>query len=294
MGAMGASTMATALTGIAFAVTGISAKINQAAAGVFGGDLVNVANMFGTVVGATGGLPGGAGDAAAGEFGATSTDPTAANYANSADLASDAVTNAGSFGPLAQMQTASDDAASSMGGPGGEFNSQLEGINQMGGDTQGMGAQPAASGTQVTPVNAQTPMDLLNSGSPNGQLPANLMPASGQGAAGASAVGAGSGAAGTDAASTQAAAAASDQGSIGGPAAVQAPGAGDSGPSWLQRLGMTDAKGNMTPGGVRMAGAVVGGVGQGYTAAQKLAEEKRQFDAKMATMNQKTGVRVTR
>ena len=52
MGAMGAGTMAIAITSVAFAVTGINDKINKVAANVFGEDLVKFANVAGMAFGA--------------------------------------------------------------------------------------------------------------------------------------------------------------------------------------------------------------------------------------------------
>lgn len=58
LGALGASTMVSTIVGIAFAVTGISDKINKAAASVFGEDLVGLANIAGMAFGAAGGFSG--------------------------------------------------------------------------------------------------------------------------------------------------------------------------------------------------------------------------------------------
>jgi hypothetical protein len=90
MMAGGAATTTALMVSVAFAVTGINDKINKAAAGVFGEDLVKVANVVGVVYGAyeagafdgLSGVSAGADAAAIGEFGlpnyAVMPDPSAA------------------------------------------------------------------------------------------------------------------------------------------------------------------------------------------------------------------------
>lgn len=57
--AIGISATAVSIgTGLAMAVTGLSSKVDQAASKVFGKDLVNAANIVGTVYGAFGGFSG--------------------------------------------------------------------------------------------------------------------------------------------------------------------------------------------------------------------------------------------
>jgi hypothetical protein len=109
MMAGGAATTTALMVSVAFAVTGINDKINKAAAGVFGEDLVKVANVVGVVYGAyeagafdgLSGVSAGADAAAIGEFGlpnyAVMPDPSAAigefglpNYAVMPDPAASA------------------------------------------------------------------------------------------------------------------------------------------------------------------------------------------------------------
>lgn len=287
MGAMGASTMAVTLTSIAFAVTGISAKINEAASSVFGADLVQIASMFGTVAGATGAFGG-------------SLDPTAGDYTNAMDMASDAVTNAGPDGFLANMQSSGDAANASYGGDAGAVASQADAVAQMGGDSSGFNlstmAQPDPTQAMSASPGAPSPMELAN----QTQTQQSIIPgteATGNQAASTNA--AGSQAAGSNATAAQPGIAQNATARIQAPGAVgQVPpnpnAAGVGEPSFLQRLGMTNGQGGITNSGIRMGGQLLQGIGQGYTAAQRQKMEQEQFDRRMGMMNQRTGVTVTR
>lgn len=87
--AVGATATTVAITTVAFAVTGISAKINQAAVSVFGEDLVKVANIAGAAYGAFNGgfdLGGEAANIGYGELAADGmTDMAAVEAANAAE-----------------------------------------------------------------------------------------------------------------------------------------------------------------------------------------------------------------
>lgn len=85
------ATAVTAIASVAFQVSGINNKINQAAAKVFGEDLVMIANVAGAVYGAVnGGFGGGGADAAA-----AATDASSAMAVSGLDLASDTFNAAG-------------------------------------------------------------------------------------------------------------------------------------------------------------------------------------------------------
>lgn len=95
MMAAGASTAAIAATTLVLAVTGISAKINKAAANVFGEDLVKAANIVGGVYLAYTSLTAGAGgEAAAGDAATTGAEgaDAAANAADATTSVTDAST----------------------------------------------------------------------------------------------------------------------------------------------------------------------------------------------------------
>lgn len=300
MSAMGASSLAVTLTSIAFAVTGISAKINQAAAGVFGADLVQVANLFGSAVGATGG------------FG--SMDPTSLDYTNSMDLASDAVTNAGEFGSLAQMAEAGDAANAVDYGAG--WASQADGIAQMGGDAAEFTASVEPSNViesigSVGQSAGASPMEIAN----ETQQAQSLIPTDGAASVQAS----GQSAAGTQAAGTQAAAptaagtnatAQNATAAMPGPAAPgqrvpnvmgtppnpYAGGGAPTGQSFFGKLGnmVLDKDGRLQPAAIRGGLQLIGGIGQGYMQAKKMKQDQDQFEEKMRMYNQRPNIRSTR
>lgn len=297
------ATMATALTTVAFSVTGISDKINKAAASVFGEDLVMVGNIFGAAYGAFGGGFG-IGDAAAG---------TGADAINGMDLASDQFTaagtgGAGDFGSLAEMAGESMDSMGALadGAYGGEAaleSSQLAGMESM---APSQTLSPMASGGQ----------DLINGGGGiNGPELAAVQEVAPLQQAGQSAVqaegavasqAAGERAAGAKAAGRNAAAPMQGPGSAAdyrngsdvmsdahsrGAGGFKPSGAG--GRSFFDRL-IYDEKGNVSRG----AWGALEGVGKGISAAQKAKDDRRMFDDKMAEerrrMGMSTGLTVTR
>ena len=103
MAAAGASATTIAITSVAFAVTGISAKINKVAAGVFGEDLVKIGNIFGAAYAAwnggfdIGGSGGAAEAAGAAGTGAGADAFTGMEAMGAEAAAADQFSNAGSF-----------------------------------------------------------------------------------------------------------------------------------------------------------------------------------------------------
>ncbi|MCA0214518.1 MAG: hypothetical protein LCH79_15240 [Proteobacteria bacterium] len=262
--------MATALTTVAFSVTGISDKINKAAASVFGEDLVKIGNIFGAAYGAFGGGFG-IGDAAAG---------TGADAINGMDLASDQFTaagtgGAGDFGSLAEMAGESMDSMGTLadGAYGGEAaleSSQLAGMESM---APSQTLSPMASGGQ----------DLLNA--PNGPELAAVEQVQGVQEVAAPTVKA-EGAVASQATKAQPAAAAKPIAS-----ANQAAAPGQR--SFFERL-IYDEKGNVSRG----AWGALEGVGKGISAASAARDKQKQIDSEMAEqrrrMGMSTGLTVTR
>lgn len=277
------ATMATMITSVAFSVTGISSKIDKAAASVFGDDLVKVADIFGAAYGAfTGGTFGfdGAGEAAggltelgeAGGYGYTQGTEEALQFGSLADRAGDAAGMDGSI-------------------MGDQSLSEL-------GDAGGYGYAPNADSNVVEALNPSETAPT-SQGGPIEQTrltgrPASLI----QGTGAASAQASTADAAGANAAGVQAAGA--NAAGANAAANVQAPGAAPpASQGFFGRLGgmVLDKNGQLTNAGGRLVGGLVQGVGSGYAAATKAKQEQAMFDAKMAEIrrmqSQSTGLRVT-
>lgn len=271
--------MATTLATVAFAVTGISAKINKAAASVFGEDLVNIGNIFGAGYMAFGGGFGGASGAEAATtagvelskaaldgttaFGANSVDGAfnLADIAGSADIATEAASMAGDVVvgeamPLFGIESETLSPLASGGqdllnGGGGINGIELDALEQVRGVTE------------VAPIQTAT--------------------MAGQGSAG-------QGAAAQVATAQQPGATA--QVAAGSKAAAPLPGER----SFFDKL-IFDDKGNVSRGAL----GALEGVGKGISsasAASTLAKQKReQYGKELAEqqrrMNLRTGLRVT-
>jgi hypothetical protein len=263
------ATAISAITSIAFAVTGISDKINKAAASVFGEDLVKIGNIFGAAYGAfSGGFDNVFGNASPGIDVAS----TAGDYVNQMDAASDAfsmggASNAGGF--------SLSDMAEGMGGYGDvtDLASQADAIGQMGGD---VGEFNAATAPEPANVMDKLAMEDPREAANQSQQPQSLIPNTGA----ASEQAAGTNAAGANAAATQASA------TVQGPA-TQAP-AGQR--SFFDKL-VFDGKGGINPTALRVGGQVL----SGYA---KSAQEQKMYDQKIAEErrrnSQSTGLRITR
>ncbi len=288
--------MVTTITTVAFTVTGINDKINQAAGDVFGEDLVKIGNLFGAAYGAVSSGFGGLGDAA----GATGS---GLESVNGFDAMSDAYsgTGAGGFGSLADMGSAVAEGVngfdsmsdaytySSETGPGG-----FGGSDAMS-DMNGLDVESDAYTASHAPTNSieRTGVNPAQTANDTGK-PQSLLPNTGSASAQASGVdAAGAKAAGTNAAGSQASAQVNGPGQVRTPAGGNTPAGGAAPRSFFDRLAF-DEKGNLSRG----AWQAIGGVGQGYADAQKQKAQRKVFDDQMAEerrrMNQSTGTRVTR
>lgn len=316
MGAAGVSMSTIALTSVAFAVTGISAKINEAAAGVFGKDLVQIGNLFGAAYGA---FSGGFGALGGGAEAATGLEAV-----NGMDAASDVFTasgstGAGDFGSLADMGGSGIEGANMMDASAEGLTNEARAFGEMGGDMDSFNAS-VNGGESANVIDSMADFDPVAKATETG-MPQSLIPNTGAAAAeGAGVQASGTQAAGTQAAGAQGAAPVQQAAGPNAAAPVTGPGAynsvngsdvmsdnfkggtGGFGPpkvadrSFFNRL-LFDEKGNVSSAALRTGGELVKGVGSGYQAAQKAKEDRRMFDEKMAeqrrTMNQRTGIRVT-
>lgn len=303
MGAMGASTMAITLTTVAFAVTGISGKINEAAAGVFGKDLVQVANIFGAAYGAMsdgfGGLSG-ATDAAASTVDASGLFP-----GEGVASGISAWDGAPGMGSLAELANVGDPYT--LGVPGAtetaaDMASQADAIGQMGGNADEFMSAIAPPNVALVSdhVTAQTLRDATEQ--------TNVMPTTGDLARYDRMPG--MQATAPQSATTPQSAVAPTTG-VNATAPMQAPGQVFGAPpdtqsgssmfsppeagaprSFMQRM-LYDKDGNFSREAMRMGGQVLSGAGQGYAAYARAKAEKEAFDKKMGMYAQKTGVRVT-
>ena len=292
--AIGISTaMATTLATIAFAVTGVSAKVDKVATGVFGRDLVQIGNIFGAAYGAVGGGFGGESMFGAGEA------VGAIDAVNGADFASDSFskaaeatgyTGAGDFGSLADLASTPELVN---GHDASNFGAQLDSAAPSVGDANPQAATnvvdkafETTSAAAIDPSTIQKPTSLLANSSPN---TANTIQA-------------------TDATATAAQAPVATQaGSTQANATMAAQGPGQV--SQLKMAAPTDGRnvfekilykkdGALNGDVLRTGGELLSGVGKGYDAAQKAQREKEMFEQKMAenrrVMNQGTGLRATR
>lgn len=186
MGAMEVSATVIALTSAAVAVTGIGAKINNAAAKVFGKDLVGIANIAGGLYmgfgnmgggGASGGASGGGSasfggleaiDAAGGVGGAAET-ASAMNLANASGGAADAMSG-GAFGGLEALDTAKAAAGAAYevapGAMGGDYGGAQYGAPSAAPDAGAMGGDVNGAQYQSGPP----PANNVTTGRPNGVL----------------------------------------------------------------------------------------------------------------------------
>jgi hypothetical protein len=269
------ATAVSALTSVAFAVTGINDKINKAASKVFGEDLVKIGNLFGTAYAAfNGGFDIGGGEA----VGKAALDGTNAFGANSVD-------NAFNLGDLAEGTD-----LASLGAPGaveaaqGTLN-EGDAISQMGGDANDFFANtgPAADAAAAAPSNVVEALEAQG-GLPSLDAPASVAPTSGAASAQAAQAAPGQAAA-PQATSAQATAAQTGPGSVAKPSG-----------SFFDRL-VYNKDGTVNSSTLRMGGNLLAGLGQGYAQAQAAKSKQDMFDAEMAErrrqQNQRTGVRIT-
>lgn len=286
MAAAGATASTIAITTIAFSVTGISAKINKAAEGVFGKDLVAIGNLFGAAYGAfTGG------------FGAMSGGSDGLNAVNGLDAASDAfaasgAANAGgvTFAETAGLAGGNMGSLANMAGDAVNGSDLMSDTFVSNGGAGGFGvdviegAAPVADVAEVQPV-ADSPDNAIERANSQSQT-TSLIP-------------------GTGATSQQAAAqqgmptqAAAPQAAAPQPGPARVTATGGAAPrSFFDRL-VFDEKGNVSAAAMRAGGQVLSGVGQGYSAGQAARQKQQQFDATMAEerrrRSQGTGLRLTR
>ena len=272
---MGVEALTIAITSVAFAVTGISAKIDKAAASVFGKDLVMFADVAGAAFMAFGGMGNAAGAGGGAEVGAANA-VSDANYAGAdwgamadAPGVGQAASNVGNVDSLAEL--AQPTVADAMQGTLNEANA----IGEMGGNS-GEFLEAAAK-----PQNVFERIDLLND--PNATQKVQDMTAGQQG----------TGVAAPQAAAQQGGAAnsvATRPVAAGPMPNATAPAPATQPRSFFDKL-IYDAKGEINPTTLRLAGGALAGYGQS-------AERQRMFDQQMAEerrrMNQTTGIRVTR
>lgn len=280
MGAMGASATAIAITTVAFAVTGISAKINKAAASVFGEDLVQIGNIFGAAYGAFSGAFSGAASAA--ESGASLAGETLSKAALDGTSAFGANSVAGAYN-LADMAAGAEslsDAANIANSVdyGSEFANQANAITEMGGDaidfTSAVKDQPS---NVFDAIDKQpSPMDVANAT----QQPQSILPTSGS--------------ASTQAAAPDAAGAQTNAAGPGAARSVTAPPSVTTPPpapprSFFDKL-LYDDKGNINPSTLRVGGQILSGYG---TAAEKRRQLEQQIAEERRRASQGVGFRVT-
>lgn len=275
--ALGATALQATLVSVAFAVTGISAKIDKAATKVFGKDMVKLATIAGSAYAMfNGGFE--IGGAQAAETAATDV---AANAAFDADWAA----AAGGDGGLMAGETVA----------GGSFNLSDMGMDPMTDDAwTGMAAENTAALNDAVGISNDAVGTNLMTGEPVGVDAKTAASQQGTSAPITDTTPQASGALGTKAAAPQAANAAGPNASAAGATASKAaapmPGAAPqaSQPNIFDRLFYTTDKAGNRVFNDRMAGGLIQGVGgavgsymQGQQAEEALNWQKQKYTARV-------------
>lgn len=276
MGAMGASATAITLTTVAFAVTGISAKINKAASKVFGEDLVQIGNIFGAAYGAFSGAFTGASSAAEAGANAAGNGAFLGEGVASGVEAWDGAMSLGDMAGGAESLSSMGDMANAVD-YGSELAGQADAIGQMNGDVGDFTSATSESANVFDAIDPNDPIAAAN----QTQQPQSLLPnTQGQGAAGTQA-------AGSQASGSNAAGAGAARDVVAPPNVVKPPPAASR--SFFDKL-MFDDKGGINPSTLRVGGQVLAGYGKSK-AEQELYD--RQVAEARRRASQGVGFRVT-